>query len=115
MKTNFKFGEVVKFNEAIGYNSEKVEFRPVFETTKGGISLVAMKAGQKLDTHMAPFEVMVTVCEGEIEFTMLDQSKRLRAGEFLLMGANVPHSVVANIDSKLMLVKIKDDPHNSDI
>ena len=115
MKTNFKFGEVNKLKEAIDYNSEKVEFKTIFETTDGGISLVALKAGQKLDTHIAPFEVMVTVCEGEIEFTLLDQSKRIKAGEFLLMGANVPHSVVANIDSKLMLVKIKEKPHNTNI
>lgn len=115
MKTNFKFGEVLKFNEALAYNNERVEFKTVFETEEGGISLVAFKAGQKLDTHTTPFEVMVTVCEGEIEFTMLDQSHRLRAGEFLLMGANVPHSVVANIDSKVMLVKIKDKPHNTNI
>lgn len=115
MKTNFKFGEVIKFNDAIKYDSEKVEFKQVFDTGKGGVALVAMKAGQKLDTHTAPFEVMVTVCEGEIEFTMLEQSKRIKAGEFLLMGANVAHSVVANVDSKLMLVKVKDDPHNEDI
>ncbi|MCH5228981.1 MAG: cupin domain-containing protein [Muribaculaceae bacterium] len=115
MKTNFKFGEVIRFNETVKYNSSKVEFLPVFETSHGGVSLVALKAGQKLDTHTAPFEVMVNVCEGEIEFTMLDQSKRMKAGEFLLMGANVPHSVVANIDSKLMLVKIKDTPHNENI
>ena len=115
MKTNFKFGEVHKFNEAISYNTQKVEFNTVFETNKGGISLVAFKAGQKLDTHTTPFEVMISVCEGEIEFTMLDQSKRIKAGEFILMGANVPHSVVANVDSKLMIVKIKDDPHNTNI
>ena len=115
MKTNFKFGEVVKFNEAIEYKTDKPEFKPVFETSKGGVSFVALKAGQKLDTHQAPFEVMVTVCEGEIEFTMLEKSNRIKAGEFILMGANVPHSVVANLDSKLMIVKIKDDPHNNDI
>ena len=115
MKTNFKFGEVVKFNEAIEYSSAKVEFKQVFETYGGGVSLVALKAGQKLDTHTAPFEVMVTVCEGDIEFTMFDQSKRMRAGEFLLMGANVAHSVVANSDSKLMLVKVKEEPHNTNI
>lgn len=108
MKTNFKFGEVIKLKEAIEYNSQKVEFKPVFETTKGGVSLVAMKGGQKLDTHTAPFEVMVTVCEGEIEFTMLDQSKLMKAGDFLLMGANVPHSLVANIDSKILLVKVEE-------
>ena len=110
MKTNFKFGEVLKLNDVIRYNSERVEFKTVFETEDGGISLVAFKAGQKLDTHTTPFEVMVTVCEGEVEFTMLDQSHLLRAGDFFLMGANVPHSVVANIDSKVMLVKVKDKP-----
>ena len=115
MKTNFKFGEVNKFNEAIGYNAEKVEFKTVFETEQGGVSLVAMKKGQKLETHTAPFEVMVNVCEGEIEFTMLDTPNTIKAGEFFLMGANVAHSVLAKEDSKLMLVKVKDKPHNTNI
>lgn len=108
MKTDFKFGEVIKLKDVIKYNSEKPEFLQVFETSNGGVALVALKAGQKLDTHTAPFEVMVTLCEGQIEFTMLDQSKMMKAGDALLMGANVAHSVVANVDSKIMLVKVKD-------
>ena len=115
MKTNFKFGEVLKLTDAIYFNADKPEFKTVFETSKGGVALVALKGGQKLETHTAPFEVMVNVVEGEIEFTMLDQSRLMRTGEFLLMGANVAHSVVANVDSKLMLVKVKDNPHNEDI
>ena len=115
MKTNFKFGEVVRFNEAIEYRAEKPEFKTVFETSHGGVSLVALKSGLKLETHTAPFEVMVTVCEGEIEFTMIDQSFRIKAGEFFLMGANVAHSVVANVDSKIMLVKVKESARNNDI
>ncbi|MDE5805572.1 MAG: cupin domain-containing protein [Paramuribaculum sp.] len=50
---------------------------------------------------------MVNVLEGEIEFTMLDKANTLRAGDFLLMGADVPHSVTATTDSKLMLIKIR--------
>lgn len=115
MKTNFKFGEVTKLYDAVKYNSQKVEFLPIFETNFGGASAVALKAGQKLDTHTAPFMVMVNVCEGEIEFTMLEQSKLIKAGEFLLMGADVPHSVVANVDSKLLLFKVKDNPQNENI
>ena len=108
MKTNYKFGEVIKHNEAIKYSSDKVEFQQVFETSNGGVSFVAMKKGQKLEPHTAPFEVMVNVCEGEIEFTMLDHISKLSEGEFLLMGANVLHSVNALKDSKLMLIKIKE-------
>ena len=108
MKTNFKFGEALKHSEAIEYSAEKVQFKQVFETDFGGVSFVALKKGQKLDTHTAPFEVMVNICEGEIEFTMLENVITLNEGEFLLMGENVPHSVFAKKDSKLMLIKVKE-------
>lgn len=107
MKTNYKFGEVDNFGSAVKYDDTKVSFKSVFETENGGVALLAMKKGQSLDTHTSPFEVMVSVCEGEIEFVMLDKLHVLKAGEFLLMGANVAHSVKANEDSKVMLVKIK--------
>ncbi len=88
-------------------NSEKVQFKNVFNNANGGVVLLAFKAGQKLDTHEAPAEVMVNVLEGEIEFTMNGTTHNIKGGEFLLMGANVPHSVVAKADTKMMLVKIK--------
>lgn len=108
MKAYFKFGEALNHGEAIKYNDERPEFQPVFETAYGGVSFVALKEGQKLDPHSAPFEVMVNVCEGEVEFTMIDKAVNLKEGEFFLMGANVEHSVVARKDSKLMLIKVKD-------
>lgn len=108
MKTNYKFGEVTKQNSVIDYSDNSVVFKQVFETNNGGVALLALKAGQKLETHTTPFEVMVNVSEGEIEFKMLDDEKNIKEGEFLLMGANVPHSVVARKDSKILLIKIKD-------
>ena len=50
---------------------------------------------------------MVYVLEGEVEFTMIDHPHTLKAGDFMLMGEGVPHSVVAKADSKIMLVKVK--------
>lgn len=108
MKTNYKFGEVISHDEAISYSDERVVFEPVFETSNGGVAFVALQKGQKLETHMAPFEVMVNICEGDVDFKMLDDSRNMKEGQFLLMGANVPHSVIANKDSKLMIIKIKD-------
>lgn len=107
METNFRFGEVHNLTYHIDYSSDKVEFKEVFNTANGGVSLLGFKADQKLDTHLAPAEVMVTVLVGEIEFTMNSETRTLREGDFLLMGANVPHSVLAKADSKVMLVKIK--------
>ena len=107
MKTDYKFGEVLPLCNQVDYSSDTIEFRTVFETSQGGVALIALKTGQKLDPHTAPFEVMVNVCEGEVDFTMIDRTHSIKAGEFLLMGAGVQHSVLAKKDSKLMLVKIK--------
>lgn len=106
LNTDYKFGEVHRLADQIETAADKVQFKHIFNNDNGGVVLVAFKAGQGLDTHIAPAEVMVNVLEGEIEFTMLDRTHTLRAGEFLLMGANVSHSVKAKADSKMMLVKI---------
>ncbi|MDE6007586.1 MAG: cupin domain-containing protein [Muribaculaceae bacterium] len=105
--TEFKFGEVHELAKQIECGEDRVHFQNIFSNANGGVVLVGFKAGQKLDTHTAPAEVMVNVIEGEIEFTMLGKPHILKAGEFLLMGADVQHSVKANADSKLMLIKVK--------
>lgn len=107
LETNYKFGEVNTLASQIESSAERVQFKSIFTNGNGGVSLVAFKAGQKVDTHTAPAEAMVTVLEGEIEFTMIDQKHIIKAGEFLLMGQDVPHSVSAKVDSKMMLTKIK--------
>ena len=61
MKTNYKFGEIIRHDEAIDYSTEQPVFSPVFGTPNGGVTFVALKAGQALETHTAPFEVMVNV------------------------------------------------------
>ncbi|MBD5205579.1 MAG: cupin domain-containing protein [Bacteroidales bacterium] len=105
--TDYKFGEVHGIVNQIESGSDKVHFKQIFSNENGGVVLLAFKNGQKLDTHVAPAEVMVTVLEGEIEFTMIDKPHTIKAGEFMLMGADVPHSVLAKADSKVMLIKVK--------
>ena len=107
INTEYKFGEVHGISNQIEAGSDKVHTKQIFSNGNGGVALVAFKAGQKLDTHVAPAEVMVTVLEGEIEFTILDKVNNIKAGEFLLLGAEVPHSVFAKADSKMMLIKVK--------
>lgn len=107
LETSFKFGEVHVLADQIQTAEDRPQFRNIFASSNGGVVLVGLKAGQKLDTHTAPAEVMVCVMEGEIEFTMLDRPHSIKAGEFLLMGADVAHSVLAKADSKIMLVKVR--------
>lgn len=107
LNTEYKFGEVHNLAAQIEAGEDKVHFHGLFSNDNGGVVLLAFKAGQKLDTHTAPAEVMVTVLEGEIEFTIGDRVNDMKEGDFLLLGENVPHSVAALADSKIMLTKIK--------
>ncbi|MBD5255011.1 MAG: cupin domain-containing protein [Barnesiella sp.] len=107
LKTDYKFGEVHDLAAQIERSSEHVQVKHIFANDNGGVTLVAFKAGQRLDTHTAPAEVMITVIEGEVEFTILDTPHLLKQGQFILMGADVPHSVEAKADSKIMLTKVK--------
>lgn len=107
LETEYKFGEVHTLASQVSAAADKVQFKSIFKNDNGGVSLLAFQANQVLTRHLAPAEVMVYVLEGEIEFTMIDRQHTLKAGEFLLIGEGVPHSVVAKADSKVMLVKVK--------
>lgn len=107
LQTDYKFGEVIDLASQLESTDEKVQFKNVFGNANGGVTLLAFKTGQRLTTHIAPAEVMVFVLEGEIEFTMLETPHVIKSGEFMLMGADVPHGVLAKSDSKVVLIKVK--------
>lgn len=107
LETELKFGEVHDLANQVKMDGDRVQFINIFSNDNGGVVLVGFKAGQKLDAHTAPAELMVNVLEGSIEFTIVDKPHTIKAGEFLLVGANVLHSVVAKEDSRLMLVKVR--------
>lgn len=107
INTEYKFGEVHVLTNQIESGEDKVHFQNIFSNENGGVVLIAFKSGQVLDAHVAPAEEMVNVLEGEVEFTVIDKPHTLKAGEFMLLGADVKHSVVAKADSKVMLVKVK--------
>lgn len=107
LTSEFKFGEVHDLASQVQPAEDRVHVKNIFSNNHGGVAIIGFKAGQKLDTHMAPAEVMINVLEGEIEFTMLEKPNHLRAGQFILMGQDVPHSVAALTDAKLLLIKIK--------
>lgn len=107
IETEYKFGEAHSLADQIQTAEGHPQFHRIFENLNGGVVLIALKAGQALAEHLAPTELMVNVIEGSVEFTMIDKPHTINAGEFLLVGEGVPHSVVAKSDSKVMLVKIK--------
>lgn len=109
LKTDYRFGEVYPLVSQVGKDASRVEFKDIMSNDNGGVALLSFCEGQELSKHQAPAEVMVCVLEGDVVFTMADKPLNLHKGDFLLMGNGVSHSVKAQTDARIMLIKIKHD------
>lgn len=109
LHTDVKFGEVFDIIGQFAPVADNVAFKKLWDNNHGGVVLLSFAPGQALAEHLAPAELMVCVAEGAIDFTMIDRTKHLRAGEFMLVGEGVPHSVKSPEGAKVMLIKVKSD------
>lgn len=103
--TDLRFGEVFHLTDQIKSSSDKVEFLNVMNTPNGGVGVMALEAGQKLDSHAAPAELFVLVLEGEIEFTVDDKVNMMKEGDILMLGEGVRHAVECMRNAKILLCK----------
>ncbi len=95
--------------DLIEYAGGSVVSRTIIEKKVGTLTLFSFDAGQGLSEHSAPFDALVQVLDGEVEITIGGKPVRARAGEIVLMPANVPHSLRAVRRFKMLLTMIRSD------
>jgi quercetin dioxygenase-like cupin family protein len=100
-------GEVLQFVEMVTYQEGSVVSRQVAKADDGNVTLFAFDAGQELSPHTTPFDALVHVLEGQAEIKIDEHSFRLRAGEGIIMPADVPHAVSAPVRFKMLLTMIR--------
>lgn len=64
---------------------------------------IVLHAGKGLREHKAPGEITVQCLEGDVEFRTPGVVHRLRAGDFIHLAREEPHSLSAHTDSSLLL------------
>ena len=82
--------------------------RTLMRSPGGNVTAFAFDGGQALSEHSAPFDALVQVLDGALVVTIAGEEHGLRAGEAILMPADVPHAVRAEEAAKWMLVMLKD-------
>jgi quercetin dioxygenase-like cupin family protein len=100
-------GSGVALNELVSYQSGSVVSRTLIDRKIGTITLFTFDTGQGLSEHTAPYDAFVQVFDGVAEVTIADTTHRVASGEFIIMPANVPHSLKAVEKFKMMLVMIR--------
>jgi quercetin dioxygenase-like cupin family protein len=96
-----------KLVDLIDYQGGAVVSREIMNQKSGTVTLFAFDEGQGLSEHMAPFDAMVYLLDGEAEITISGRPLHMKQGEMIIMPANQPHSLKATKRFKMVLTMIK--------
>ena len=104
----FETAKVHTLSELVSTVADTVVSRILHKNKAGNITQFAFGKGQGLSTHAAPFDAFVLVTDGEGQVTIDEKEYVLKAGQCILMPANIPHSVHATDDFQMLLVMLKE-------
>ena len=99
--------QAIKLVDLVDYQEDSVVSRTIIDKKTGTLTLFAFWEGQGLSEHIAPFDALVYLLDGEAEITISGKTLRLKEGEMVIMPANKPHALKAIKKFKMMLVMIK--------
>jgi len=104
---DFPAGESLELAELVRYAPGAIVSRTLAESGAGTLTLFAFDAGQGLSEHSAPCDAFVQALDGEAQLTIGGKKVTARAGQVVLMPANVPHALKATQRFKMLLTMFK--------
>ena len=104
---NIPFSEPHVLVNLVDYEKGRVVSRTFSQNDAVSVTLFAFDQGEGLSTHAAPGDAMAQVLDGEVSLTIGGKEVVARAGEVVVMPANIPHSVHAVKPFKMLLTVVK--------
>ena len=94
----------------VDYAAGAVVSRTLLKKESGNITLFSFDTGQGLSEHTSPFDAVVEVVEGQGTFVIAGQPQTVKAGELIIMPANIPHDVQAAEEPfKMLLIMLRSE------
>lgn len=99
---------VLAANELIDYAADGIVSKEFLHTQGGSITLFAFDKGQKLSEHMAPFNAVLQIFDGQAQVMIEHQNFDLQAGQMIIIPKGALHAVSAVARFKMMLIMIRE-------
>jgi len=100
-------GKAIALAAGVAYADDAIVSKTLLDKKTGTLTLFAFDAGQGLSEHTSPYDATVLVVEGEAVMMIAGRRVEARAGELVIMPANVPHDVRAEKRFKMLLIMIR--------
>lgn len=99
----------ILFNLAndINYSKDAVVSKTIIKKISGTITLFAFDEGQGLSPHVAPFDALVQILDGECSFSIEETKFPMGIGDCIILPAGKVHAVEATKPFKMLLTMIK--------
>lgn len=109
MATTDRRGQVIELAAGVDYANDAVVSKTLLDRKAGTLTLFSFDQGQGLSEHVSPYDATVIVTDGEATLIIGGKPLKVRAGEMVIMPANVPHAVQAVTRFKMLLVMIREE------
>ena len=104
---NITFSEPHNLAELVEYEEGRVVSRTFAQISSLSLTLFAFDKGEGVSTHTAPGDAMVQVLDGEATVNVDGKEMTVCAGQVVVMPADIPHSVTAVKQFKMLLTVVK--------
>ncbi len=107
MNNDFDVAKTANMDALVEYAKDAIVSKTLIKKDTGTVTLFAFDKGQGLSEHTAPFNAMVHVIEGKAVILIDKKEHTVKAGEFIIMPANITHALDATEQFKMILTMIK--------
>lgn len=98
---------IASLAEAVEVPAEGILSRPIFSDAQMRVTLFGMSAGQEMTEHTTTMEAILQFIAGTARITLGEDAHEVKAGAWVRMAPNLPHSIHALTPLKMLLIVLR--------
>ena len=91
----------------VDYAAGSIVSKTLVDRKAGTLTLFAFDRGQGLSEHVVPYDAVVQILDGGAAITIAGKPLKAKAGDMVIMPANVPHALKSERRFKMLLTMIR--------
>jgi quercetin dioxygenase-like cupin family protein len=104
---NLCFGKPESIMEKIDLVNKSVSSKIIVQKKEASLTLFSFDTEEGLSTHKAGGDAMVIPLEGEVDVMIDSVPYLVKEGDFIILPAGIPHSLIATKPYKMLLTVVK--------